>query len=37
VAKGYLVGHILTDHIRHTEVNSIHACNASPENEHLTG
>jgi molecular chaperone Hsp33 len=25
VAKGYLVGHILTDHIRHAEVNSIHA------------
>lgn len=25
VAKGYIVGHILTDHIRHTDVNSIHA------------
>lgn len=25
IAKGYIVGHILTDHIRHTEVNSIHA------------
>jgi molecular chaperone Hsp33 len=25
VAKGYIVGHILTDHIRRTEVNSIHA------------
>jgi len=25
IAKGYIVGHILTDHIRHTDVNSIHA------------
>lgn len=25
VAKGFIVGHILTDHIRHTDVNSIHA------------
>jgi molecular chaperone Hsp33 len=25
VAKGYIVGHILTDHIRRTEVHSIHA------------
>lgn len=25
VAQGFIVGHILTDHIRHTDVNSIHA------------
>lgn len=25
VNRGYIVGHILTDHIRHTDVNSIHA------------
>jgi hypothetical protein len=25
LAKGFLVGHVLTDHIRHTDVNSIHA------------
>ncbi len=25
IARGFIVGHILTDHIRHTDVNSIHA------------
>jgi len=25
IAHGFIVGHILTDHIRHTDVNSIHA------------
>lgn len=25
IAKGYIVGHVLTDHIRHTDVSSIHA------------
>ena len=25
VAKGFLVGHVLTEHIRHTDVSSIHA------------
>jgi redox-regulated HSP33 family molecular chaperone len=25
VARGFIVGHILTDHIRHTDVSSIHA------------
>ena len=25
IARGFIVGHVLTDHIRHTDVNAIHA------------